>query len=59
MALFCLKELGFLPPPPFIVQVYLSVMRDLSILYIGGKLVAAVSALYFCYISTLPKKSAV
>jgi hypothetical protein len=59
MAFLCLKVLKFLPPPSFIAHVYLSVMRELSFLYVGGKLVAAATALYFAYTDALPKKKAI
>jgi hypothetical protein len=56
MGLFCLKALGVLPPPSVIARVYFAVLRELSVLYVGGKIIAAATALYLSYSFTLPQK---
>jgi hypothetical protein len=54
----CLKYLGFIPPPPVIGDLWISILREFSILYGLGKLISVGTALYIAYSDALPKRRA-
>jgi hypothetical protein len=52
----CLKYIGVIPAPGVIAELWFSIMREFSGLYIGGKLVSAGTALYIAYHDARPKR---